>query len=387
MASIKKFLAWCKRHLLLVTILSVIFLIVFTLVNIQILHKTSEPEFCEKCHPGQGVGPLAEVDSWRNSAHYDADVSCLDCHGRPGVAGYIKAKMGGLKDLYLQLALSKEEKLEILSNPHWDLVPDYHCLFCHSDESNQQYRAEHKYTMKIVNMRMLDGVKNPEFRKQKGLPDIMTDSFVGGTHFSHELHIESFEYNCRDCHLGVVHQPGTKTDRMNMCVECHLENEGSDGPLIADCQACHEAQYDMNEGTGAKGVAGEASLMYAEDVGCEDCHTEVEDGVFRPSSETCVNCHDDEYTDIFDEWAEETIQEVDTLKELRAKVEFALLDADKHKRDTKEYWEIYQKALYNFKLVRNDGTNGVHNNEYTQDILKSIHDDFNKIQQELGTKQ
>ena len=34
--------------------------------------------------------------------------------GRPGVLGYLKAKMGGLKDTYMQLTISKEEKLEIL---------------------------------------------------------------------------------------------------------------------------------------------------------------------------------------------------------------------------------------------------------------------------------
>jgi len=45
-------------------------------------------------------------------------------------------------------------------------------------------------------MRLLDDVKNPEFRERKGLPDILTDTFVGGTHFDHSMHLEAFEFKC-----------------------------------------------------------------------------------------------------------------------------------------------------------------------------------------------
>ena len=110
---IKNVFDWCKRHIILFTLLSVLAIVVFGFVNIQVLHMTSEPEFCQLCHPAHGFGPLAEVDSWEHSAHGEAGVSCLDCHGRPGVVGYMKAKLGGLKDTYMQLTISAEEKLEI----------------------------------------------------------------------------------------------------------------------------------------------------------------------------------------------------------------------------------------------------------------------------------
>ncbi|TYO95836.1 NapC/NirT cytochrome c family protein [Geothermobacter ehrlichii] len=378
MASLKNFFAWCKRHYLLVTFLGVLFIVVFGFVNIQILHMTSEPEFCHMCHPAQGFGPLAEVDSWEHSAHGEAGVSCLDCHGRPGVVGYIKAKLGGLKDTYMQLTISKEEKLKILQNPKEDLVPDQQCLFCHSDEGNQSYRKKVRL-MKIVRMRLLDDVKNPEFRMHKGLPDILTDTFVGGTHFDHAMHREAFDFKCRDCHFGLVHNPSTKTDRMNMCVACHKENEDSEAPQVAECQRCHEAQYDMNKGIGAKDVAGEPGLMWGNGIGCQDCHTGVAKGVYRPTSETCSNCHDESYKEIFNDWASETKAEIADLRELRITVEDALKDADKKKRDTKAHWERYEKALYNFRLVRNDGTNGVHNHDYAQAILASVKKDFNAI--------
>lgn len=384
--SIKNFFNWCKRHLLLVTLLAIAFVVVFAFVNIQILHMTSEPEFCAMCHPKHGFGPLAEVDSWEHSGHADAGVSCLDCHGRPGPAGYMRAKLGGLKDTYMQLTISSEEKLKILSNPGPDLVPMEHCLFCHSDEGNRSYREKHRGPMEIVEMRLLDSVQNPEFRLRKGLPDILTDTFVGGTHFDHAFHIESFDLTCRDCHFGVVHQPGTKTDRMNMCVACHAENKDSSAPQIESCAACHEAQVVINEGKGAKGVQGEPGIMYAAGISCQMCHTAVKDGVYRPSAHTCTDCHDPSYTEVLNDWSQEIKAKLDRLSLLRADVEKALLAADDKQRNTAAGWELYTKALYNMNLVRDDGTHGVHNNDYVQAILRSVETDFKQVQADLRAK-
>ncbi len=377
--SVKDFLTWCRKHLILVTVATVVLIVAFGYVNVQVLHMTSEPEFCHLCHPAKGFGALAEVDSWEHSGHAEAGVSCLDCHGQPGVFGYMKAKMGGLKDLYFQVTITPEEKRKILENPDEDLVPSLQCLFCHTDEGNKQYREEHKYTMQLVEMRMLDSVKNPEFRMRKGLPDIMEETFVGGSHFDHAFHIESFEMECNNCHFGLIHREQSKTDRMNMCLVCHAENEGSSAPQLADCKACHEAQVAMNEGRGAKGVAGEYSLMYAADIDCEGCHTGAETGQFRPTAETCVVCHEEEYVDIFNDWASETQGQIEELKVLRAHVETELKEADTRKRNTEELWALYQKAIYNLRFVKNDGTSGVHNSEYANMILGSVKTDLNDV--------
>jgi nitrate/TMAO reductase-like tetraheme cytochrome c subunit len=362
--------------------------VMFGFINIQILHMTSEPEFCHLCHPSQGFGPLAEVDSWEHSAHGDSGVSCLDCHGRPGVLGYVKAKLGGLKDTYMQLTISKEEKLEILSNPHKDLVPSWHCLYCHSDEGNKTVRETTKGPMKLVNMRMLDDVVNPGFRERKGLADIMRDDYVGGIHFNHTMHIEEFDLTCRDCHFGVVHNPATKTDRMNFCLTCHAD-AGDDAPQMNDCNICHETQLAMNAGIGIYELPATPSLMYgsaAADMTCTDCHTGVTKGVYRPSSETCTDCHeDDSYKDVFNEWAETTKARVESLKEIRVELEAALLDADAAKRNTAEAWATYEKALRNLKFVRNDGTHGVHNNEYALLILDSVAADFKEVMTQLDS--
>ncbi|PLX74237.1 MAG: hypothetical protein C0614_11980 [Desulfuromonas sp.] len=374
----KNIFDWCKRHIVLFTILAVGFVVVFGFINIQVLHMTSEPEFCHLCHPAQGFGPLAEVDSWEHSAHGEAGVSCLDCHGRPGVIGYAKAKLGGLRDLYMQFTISKEEKLEILSNPDENLVPSWHCLFCHSDEGNKTVRETTTGPMKVVSMRMLDDVVNPGFRLRKGVPDIMEETLVGGTHFDHTLHIEEFDLSCRDCHFGVVHNPATKTDRMNFCLTCHAD-AGDGAPQMADCTVCHEAQVAMNEGQGVEGIEPTMSLMYGEaaDMTCTDCHTGVTKGVFRSSVSTCTDCHEDlEYKNVFEEWAGETKAKVAKLREVRVEIEEALKDADSAQRNTAQAWSTYQRGIKNLRFVDHDGTNGVHNNEYTVAILESVEADF-----------
>jgi formate-dependent nitrite reductase cytochrome c552 subunit len=154
-----------------------------------------------------------------------------------------------------------------------------------------------------------------------------------------------------------------------------------------DCKVCHEAQVAMNEGTGVAGIE-IPSLMYgdAADMTCTDCHTGVTKGVYRPSASTCIDCHEDPaYKEIFQEWSESTKARIEQLKTERVEVEAAILDADAAKRNTKEVWETYERALRNLKFVRNDGTNGVHNNDYAMAILDSVEADFKKAMTQLDS--
>nr|NIQ97127.1 cytochrome c3 family protein [Desulfuromonadales bacterium]NIS43125.1 cytochrome c3 family protein [Desulfuromonadales bacterium] len=137
--------------------------------------------------------------------------------------------------------------------------------------------------------------------------------------------------------------------------------------------------------SGAKGVEGESSLMYSVGIGCQDCHTAVAKGIYRSTKETCADCHDEDYIGVFEEWAADTDAEIAKLSELRVDVEAALLDADQNNRDTAALWERYQKALYNLQFVEDDGTSGVHNNDYAISILDSVEEDFKAIMDELDS--
>jgi Zn finger protein HypA/HybF involved in hydrogenase expression len=262
----------------------------------------------------------------------------------------------------------------------------WHCLYCHSDEENRKVRETTQGPMKLVKMRMLDDVVNPAFRERKGLPDIMRDTLVGGSQFDHQMHISSFDFTCRDCHFGIVHNPATKTDRMNFCLSCHAENKDSSAPQIKDCQVCHQAQLAMNQGKGAEGVKGEPGLMFAANVGCTDCHTGVTKGIYRPSATTCSNCHEgQDYVNLYKEWSASTKEKVEKLQAMRVEVEAALTDADLAKRNTGQAWTTYERALQNLRFVRNDGTSGVHNNDFALATLASVETDFKQVMKQLDS--
>jgi hypothetical protein len=143
----------------------------------------------------------------------------------------------------------------------------------------------------------------------------------------------------------------------------------------------------MNVGSGI-GDLDFPNMMYgdAADMTCVDCHTGVTTGTYRPPSSTCTDCHEDEaYSEIFEEWAAETNARIDKLKEMRVELEAELADADAAKRDTTEVWKTYSQALRNFKFVRNDGTSGVHNNEYAIAILETVEADFKKAFTQLDS--
>jgi hypothetical protein len=126
--------------------------------------------------------------------------------------------------------------------------------------------------------------------------------------------------------------------------------------------------------------------MYAAGISCQMCHTGVEEGVYRPSAQTCTDCHDASYTEVLTDWSQDIRAKLDRLSLLRANAEKALLAADAKHRETGAGWELYTKALYNMNLVKDDGTHGVHNNDYVQAILKAVEADFKQVLTDLRVK-
>jgi hypothetical protein len=142
----------------------------------------------------------------------------------------------------------------------------------------------------------------------------------------------------------------------------------------------------MGLGKGGINVDGEASVMAASDVGCIDCHTGVARGIYRPSSAGCLGCHDNNYVEAFNDEASVIGAHQERLRQMRVKVEEVLLHADEKRRDTANSWQVYQQAVFNLKLARNDGTHGLHNPEYAKALLKSVEEDFTRVLQTLEKK-
>ena len=163
--------------------LGVVFL-VFILMSFE---YTSRSDFCASCHE---IRPA--VESWRTSTH--SDVKCLKCHADPGTVGFIKRKVGGLREVFLHVTQGYEEPIQARFNVE-------NCLLCHDD--------------------VLE------------LPE------TTNTRFAHGPHIENFGFDCLDCHARVVHGPRegeVEVSFHEVCASCHQQQiRSQDG-----CSTCHK---------------------------------------------------------------------------------------------------------------------------------------------------
>jgi len=345
-------------------------IVMFGVGNVIIMHKTSTAEFCQTCHAEIVVGPRGEYHTWNMSVHSDADVSCLDCHGEPGIAGYLYAHViNGMKSLKSEILNSEETIKKNLSHYASDIVaaehaaPQESCVFCHSDEGNKEIHRNN--VMKIgPAMRHMDNFHNPEYRKKFGLADIMTDDVSVGVKPNHKKHLEA-GLTCMNCHLGVAHG-GKKHNlpEMKTCFTCHDEKrkEVKSIPANDDCAACHTLNKKVQEGTLVKDV--EETRWYMADLSCTECH---KDAFTKPNTNTCSKCHDDaSYGTMMIEIQDAFMKKLNPVVEQR----------DKY-RAKREHMHPEKLALYNEynKLVRileKDGSKGVHNPEYFDAIFEKV---------------
>ena len=162
---------------------------------------TSSSSFCGTCHE---MNP--ENNTWKASAH--SNVACKDCHIKPDVVSYAKAKANGLVELYSKATDSYAAPIHMP-----DQIPNSQCERCH----NMKNRA----------------VTAP-----------------GDIIIPHEKHLKE-DVKCVDCHSGVAH--GKVADR-NVTFKTDYDKwDASLGkqmmsdvkftePKMEDCISCHKAR-------------------------------------------------------------------------------------------------------------------------------------------------
>jgi nitrate/TMAO reductase-like tetraheme cytochrome c subunit len=340
--------------------------------GVEALHYSSSPQFCAICHPKQKPGPNGEVFSWKQSVHAKAEVECLDCHAKPGVINYFIRKVSAIKDVYTQLTHSSKELDEKLSHPSKHAAPEESCLFCHTDDFNKKWRATHFMTLPtgFLKFRIIDYAKNPDFRENHGLTDIMASDEVGGYSFSHKDHMENFkDLTCQSCHFEQTGHPDfNKNYKLMMkktCFKCHEEN---DGPSNDECTTCHVVQDNIKHGKLGK-IKGDEDVMV--DLKCADCHKSFEK---MPDKNSCIECHDGdkEYGDTFVQWKTTVKSKIEKLALLYEK---ARVKAE----NNPSLMDKFKEAASMYKAIKNDGSMGVHNFELINSALDTIEKDFKEI--------
>lgn len=183
---------------------------------------TNHPKFCASCHM---ITP--SYDSWVASSH--KEVTCIACHVRPGIEGWIHDKAwAGTKDVAIYLFGTPTDAHNLSAS-----VDSNVCLSCHQDILRRSEVAP------------------------RDLPQPVRDV---GLVMSHRKHMEAFavrskKEGCTSCHSGVVHDKPIKgypivIPRGHVAADSkpwlpdHPEGSYLRARALEDCYRCHDGKAE-----------------------------------------------------------------------------------------------------------------------------------------------
>ncbi len=195
-------------------------LLVLALGGAAAIPLTNQPTFCASCHT---IKP--SYDSWNRSSH--KDVTCVDCHVRPGISGFIEDKIfAGIEDVAITFFGTPTEPHNLQSH-----VTSSVCISCH------------RAILRVTEVSVRD------------LPAPVKDV---GLIMNHREHMDAFEKRgkgegCTTCHGRVVHGSPIKAypiviprGHVKLDDQPHEPDHPKDSVLwkadMADCIRCHDGK-------------------------------------------------------------------------------------------------------------------------------------------------
>ena len=205
--------------------------------------------FCTSCHEMKPLGR-----TWELSKHgpFNPKIkNCMKCHAKPGVIGFLKAKINGLFSL----------AYHVTGNYHLEATQPVVCLRegCHKlDELNRANRPD-----QIVKV---DHQKHVEIMKKAGM-----------------------RHQCMPCHRNIAHgEEGFMPDMKKDCFICH--KEGYQQIAASNCTGCHGSSHSN---FALEGEDGELLELHSEvEMSCMECHTD-----FDAKKADCEGCHEEDYSE------------------------------------------------------------------------------------------
>lgn len=99
------------------------------------MEESSRTRFCLSCHEMQNYGKSLFADNRLSvpAAHFqhrliDRENACYSCHTDYAMFGDVKAKLNGLKHVYVHYLGKVPDKIAL-----YQPYPNYNCLHCHDD--------------------------------------------------------------------------------------------------------------------------------------------------------------------------------------------------------------------------------------------------------------
>jgi len=197
--------------------------------------------------------------------------------------------------------------------------------------------------------------------------------------FSHETHVSSNRLKCADCHSP--RENHGKTFQKN-CAGCH---HGKDIKKVR-CEDCHISVKRLVQGKGGIGVK-ERPSNKLDVLECIDCHRGVaakKKDNLDAIKKRCIECHDQSYGEMLARWkttSEGLLKKVgpkiDKVREEIGKIEL-------RRGHTFVYRKLFGEAEFNYNLAKKG--NGVHNLEYTEELLEFANNRLDEAIKQLAKK-
>jgi nitrate/TMAO reductase-like tetraheme cytochrome c subunit len=283
---------------------------------------TSGPakESCSTCHVGMRLKKLKVFGlDFVHATHLEEELDCLECH--EGLRGYSEEGHGVLK------------------------LTEGDCWNCHhSGESFDCQKCHEDFRVKTF-----------EYRDRV---------------FSHEVHLEKTDERCIQCHGGTT----GKNVIVGKGVDCHTCHHKQEKMA---CESCHTVQDLFFRGQGVGGLSADANVMM-DMVACVDCHLEIEEEhSIEAVRQSCIDCHEEEYGVMLDDWQNVTVEALNDVKENyheaigREPVQGTV--------DEEKTAKTLGLAAERIDWVEKDGSKGVHNPYLAQILIDSASREIQQI--------
>ncbi len=314
--------------------------------------------------------------------------ACESCHGK-GFARIMKdwqvstnKKLSQIRSIYREAAdelrltknANKEKARQLLEEAAFNMDIVEKGKSVHNIEYSQELlSASYKIIVEALKtigsaykpgpfLAVAKEVPNQCYNCHAGIEEI--DRQVFGLDFPHKKHLIEQKIQCSRCHSN-VRKHGEFIATKQSCALCHHKDTRK------DCTSCHRLQKSIYEGGELNGYDIPGDIMFDAEVSCKDCHLDSENRIFRSEAKKCLDCHDEEYKDIFIEWQSSVKELISSMKtSLKEKRKITLSSEDK------ALLSRIEKILQKIEL---DGSSGVHNYSYIEETLTNLEETLTSL--------
>ncbi|MEW5900976.1 MAG: cytochrome c3 family protein, partial [Acidobacteriota bacterium] len=202
-----------------------------------------------------------------------------------------------------------------------------------------------------------------------GIEEISGEVF--GMSFPHKIHVVSQKMECGACHSN-ARRHGEFISSKKACADCHHKES------IKECGSCHLIQKTLYGGGRLDGRDVPKDLMAEAEVGCDGCHERSDGKISRSGAATCVNCHEESYRQTFADWQA-------SFNNLRTELE-RLSKEKKNKPLSAADQEALAEVEKAVRALVLDGSSGVHNSQFSRDLLTKLSQRVKSIQEKAGNE-